>query len=94
MAAMLTSVMSDSDRVGYFIEECRKHGIRILPPDINRSGLSFSVEANAIRFGLAGVKNVGEGAIDSILKGRADGILNPWSISANGLICGWSINGS
>ena len=73
MAAMLTSVMSDSDRVGYFIEECRKHGIRILPPDINRSGLSFSVEANAIRFGLAGVKNVGEGAIDSILKGRAEG---------------------
>ena len=73
MAAMLTSIMSDSDRVGYFIEECRKQGIKILPPDINRSGLSFSVESKAIRFGLAGVKNVGEGAIESILKGRADG---------------------
>lgn len=73
MAAMLTSVMGDSDRVGYFIEECRKHGIKILPPDINRSGLSFSVEAASIRFGLAGVKNVGEGAIESILKARGDG---------------------
>ena len=73
MAAMLTSVMNDSDRVGYFIEECRKQGIKVLPPDINRSGLNFSVEENAIRFGLAGVKNVGEGAIESILQARADG---------------------
>ncbi|HWR31543.1 MAG TPA: DNA polymerase III subunit alpha, partial [Negativicutes bacterium] len=73
MAAMLTSVMGDSGRVGYFIEECRKHGIKILPPDVNRSALSFSVEESAIRFGLAGVKNVGEGAIDSILKARSEG---------------------
>ena len=72
MAAMLTSVMGDSDRVGYFIEECRKQGIKILPPDINRSGLNFSVEKSSIRFGLAGVKNVGEGAIESILKARGD----------------------
>ena len=73
MAAMLTSVMGTSDRVGYFIEECRKHGIKILPPDINRSELSFSVEKSAIRFGLAGVKNVGDGAIDSIINARKDG---------------------
>ncbi|MBP2665170.1 MAG: dnaE [Firmicutes bacterium] len=73
MAAMLTSVMGDSGRVGYFIEECRKQGIKILPPDINRSGLSFSVEAASVRFGLAGVKNVGDGAIESILKARQDG---------------------
>lgn len=73
MAAMLTSVMSDNDRVGYFIEECRKHGISILPPDLNRSGLNFSVENSAIRFGLAGVKNVGEGAIESIIKARQEG---------------------
>ena len=73
MAAMLTSIMSDSDKVGYYIEECRKHAIAILPPDINRSSLSFSVEGSAIRFGLAGVKNVGEGAIESIIKARADG---------------------
>ena len=73
MAAMLTSVMSDSGRIGYFIEECRKQGIKILPPDINRSGLSFSVENGAIRFGLAAVKNVGEGAIESILKARSSG---------------------
>ena len=73
MAAMLTSVMGESDRVGYFIEECRKHGIKILPPNINRSGLSFSVEDSAIRFGLAGVKNVGEGAIESIVSARKNG---------------------
>lgn len=73
MAAMLTSVMGESDRVGYFIEECRKNGIKILPPDINRSKLSFSVEDSSIRFGLAGVKNVGEGAIESIVKARNQG---------------------
>ena len=70
LAATLTSVMNDSDKIGYFIEECRKHGIAILPPDINRSSLSFSVENGAIRFGLAAVKNVGEGAIESILQAR------------------------
>ena len=73
MAAMLSSVMGESDRVGYFIEECRKHGIKILPPDVNRSSLSFSVEESAIRFGLAGVKNVGEGAIESIVAARSAG---------------------
>jgi DNA polymerase-3 subunit alpha len=73
MAAMLTSVMGESDRVGYFIEECRKQGIKILPPNINRSSLSFSVEDSAIRFGLAGVKNVGEGAIESIITARTQG---------------------
>lgn len=72
MAATLTSVMSDSDKIGYFIEECRKQSIAILPPDINRSSLSFSVEAGAIRFGLAAVKNVGEGAIESILQARGN----------------------
>lgn len=70
MAAMLSSVMGTSDKVGYYIEYCRHQGIQVLPPDINASKASFSVDKEAIRFGMAAVKNVGENAIDSIIKAR------------------------
>jgi len=70
MAALLTSVMGTSDKVGYYIEECRKMGIDVLPPDINASQAQFSVDKQAIRFGLAGVKNVGENAIDALISAR------------------------
>ncbi|WIW71708.1 DNA polymerase III subunit alpha [Anaerosinus gibii] len=70
MAAMLSSVMGTSDKVGYYIEYCRHQGIQVLPPDINASKASFSVDREAIRFGMAAVKNVGENAIESIIKAR------------------------
>ncbi|MBI4226165.1 DNA polymerase III subunit alpha [Candidatus Roizmanbacteria bacterium] len=54
------------------IEECRKMDIPVLPPDINRSRLSFSIESDAIRFGLSAIKNVGQAAIDSILTARKE----------------------
>ncbi len=72
MAALLTSVMKDNtDKVAAYIEECRRLGIEVLPPDVNESRESFTVAANKIRFGLAAVKNVGMGAVESIIRARA-----------------------
>lgn len=71
-AALLSSVMGDNDKVGLYIEECRRHGIAVLPPDVNASRSGFTVVPEGISFGLAAVKNVGEGAIDAILKARAE----------------------
>ena len=72
MAALLTSEMGNTDKmVGYFTE-CRELSIPILPPDVNESSKNFTVVDNGIRFGLAAIKNVGGGAVDSILASRAD----------------------
>ena len=73
MAALMNSVAGNSDKVGYYIQTCRKRGIRVLPPDVNRSQEKFSVEDGAIRFGFAGVKNLGHGAIQAIVSERAAG---------------------
>ncbi len=70
MAALLTSEMHSSDGVVKYISECKSHHISILPPDINESRKEFVVSGPDIRFGLAAVKNVGEGAIESILEYR------------------------
>ena len=72
MAAMLNSVSSDSTKVAYYINYCRKNGIRIAPPDVNKSQEKFSVEDGMIRFGLNAVKNVGHNAVCAILEARAD----------------------
>jgi DNA polymerase-3 subunit alpha len=73
MAALLTSVMGNSDKIGLYIEECRSLGLKILKPDVNRSVASFSPEQDGIRFGLMGIKNVGGGAIERIIAGRQSG---------------------
>jgi DNA polymerase-3 subunit alpha len=73
MAALLTSVMGNSDKIGLYIEECRSLGLTILKPDVNRSVISFSPEPDGIRFGLLGIKNVGGGAIEKIIAGRQTG---------------------
>ena len=70
MAALLTSIMGANDKVGFYIEECRRMGIPVLAPDINSSQASFSVDGDGIRFGLAGVKNVGENAIEALIEAR------------------------
>lgn len=70
MAALLTSVMESSDRVPFYIAECQRMGISVLPPDINESRENFIVVDGNIRFGLAAVKNVGKGAIQAILLAR------------------------
>lgn len=74
MAALLTSVMDSADRVAFYIAECRRMGIAVLTPDVNESFESFTVANGSIRFGLAAMKNVGKGAMQSIIEVRkADG---------------------
>jgi DNA polymerase-3 subunit alpha len=70
MAALLTSVTGSTDDVVKYINECREMGIPVEPPDINVSDANFTPHGEAIRFGLAAVKNVGHNAIDSIVAGR------------------------
>ena len=70
MAALLSCVMTNSDKIVQYINECRDLGIRILPPDVNESRQDFTVVDKGIRFGLAAIKNVGEGAIESIRQSR------------------------
>ncbi len=66
MAALMTSEMSNSDRIMIFLEECRRMGIKVLPPDVNESKTHFTVVDDSIRFGLLAVKNVGEAAADAV----------------------------
>ncbi len=73
MAALLTSEVNNTDAVVRHISECREHELKVLPPDINLSEREFTVKEEAIRFGLAAVKNVGEGAVEAILAARAEG---------------------
>ena len=74
MAAMLNSEMSSSDNVAKYIQECREMGIQVLPPDINRSQWLFTVDGDSqdgnVRFGLGGIKGIGEAAVDAVLTTR------------------------
>ncbi len=72
MAALLTSEVQNTDKIIRYIAECREMSISILPPDINESHRNFSVCGTQIRFGLAAVKNVGDAAIEIILKEREE----------------------
>lgn len=71
MTALLTSVLSNSDRVALYIEECRRMGIEVLPPDVNESDHSFTIVGDRIRFGLGAIKNVGQHAVEAIIAERA-----------------------
>jgi len=70
MAALLTSEMGNTDKITTYINECRRMGIRVLPPDVNESELQFTVKGGDIRCGLATVKNAGREAIRSIINAR------------------------
>jgi DNA polymerase-3 subunit alpha len=69
-AALLTIEAQNTDKLAVYLQECRDRGIPVLPPDINKSQLAFTVTPEGVRFGLTAVKNVGEGAIASILAVR------------------------
>ncbi len=77
MAALLTSERANTDRMVSYIGECRAMGIEVLPPDVNESDIYFGViprdDSDAIRFGLAAIKNVGEGAVEAVLEMRRRG---------------------
>src|ERR1700686_1000074 len=73
MAALLSSEIGDTDKVVQYINEARELELEVLPPDVNESGFKFTVVGERrIRFGLGAIKNVGAGAITSILAGRSD----------------------
>ncbi len=72
MAALLTSEIGKTDALVRYIHETRGMGIRVLPPDVQESGLYFTPVGEAIRFGLAAVKNVGEGTVQGILASREE----------------------
>ena len=70
MAALMTSVLDSSAKVAGYIAACKEMNISVLPPDINHSDAYFSVDGNAIRFGLAAVKNIGRGLIAAVVQER------------------------
>jgi DNA polymerase III subunit alpha len=83
MAALLTSERANTEKMVQYIEECRQMGLLVLPPDLNQSDMHFTVvppagtsgeqaarSAREIRFGLAAIKNVGEGAVEAVLRAR------------------------
>jgi DNA polymerase III subunit alpha len=70
MTALLSSVSGEKDKVQAYIAECQSINIDILPPDINVSGLDFTADGPAIRFGMSGVRNVGEAAVENIVAER------------------------
>ncbi|MGQ9756850.1 MAG: DNA polymerase III subunit alpha [Actinomycetota bacterium] len=73
MAALLSSVAGNKDKVQVFVNECRKMGIRVLPPDINESNKDFTPVEEGIRFGLAAVRNLGEAPAERIIAERSRG---------------------
>ena len=74
MTALLSVTQGDTDKVAFYVADCRRMGIAVLPPDINASLWGFAIqdlpEGAAIRFGLGAIKNVGQGAVEAILAGR------------------------
>ncbi len=73
MTSVLTAFRDNAEKVAAAVAECRRLGIDVRTPDVHRSHLGFTVEDEAIRFGLLAVKNVGEGAIESIIRAREEG---------------------
>jgi len=70
MAALLTSVRDDKDKSALYLSECRRMGIKVLSPDVNESDAQYTPRGVDIRFGLAAIRNVGEGVVESIRKSR------------------------
>ena len=73
MAALMTSVLDSASKISGYIAECKELGIPVLPPDINHSEDQFTVDGNAIRFGLGAVKNVGHGLVRAMCAKREEG---------------------
>jgi len=72
MAALLTSVRDDKDKSALYLNECRRMGIKVLPPDVNDSNGEYTPKGTDIRFGLAAIRNVGENVVASISRNRAE----------------------
>jgi DNA polymerase-3 subunit alpha len=72
MAALLTSVGDSKDKLAVYLNECRRMGIQVLPPDVNQSISGFAAVGNDIRFGLNAIRNVGKNVVDAIVEARAE----------------------
>lgn len=72
MAALMTSVKGDAKQISKYIRNCKEMGISVLPPDVNQSEKQFSVFDGAVRFGLMGIKSVGDAVIDEIIRARQE----------------------
>jgi DNA polymerase III subunit alpha len=72
MAALLTSVGTNKDKMAVYLAETRRMGVKVLPPDVNESRLRFAAVGDDIRFGLGAVRNVGENVVEAIIKARAE----------------------
>jgi DNA polymerase-3 subunit alpha len=72
MAALLTSVGDNKDKSAVYLSECRRAGIKVLPPDVNESDLRFSAAGTDIRFGLGAIRNVGGPVVEKIIKTRKE----------------------
>jgi DNA polymerase-3 subunit alpha len=73
MAANLTSYMGKTDTIVKYVAACNRAGIQVLPPDVNSSGKEFTAVGDTIRFGLAGIRGVGEGVVETIVAAREEG---------------------
>ncbi len=72
MAALLTSVRDDKDKSALYLGECRRMGIKVLPPDVNESVANFAAVGTDIRFGLAAIRNVGRNVVDAVCAAREE----------------------
>jgi DNA polymerase-3 subunit alpha len=72
MAALLTSVKNDKDKMAVYLNECRRMKIQVLPPDVNESSANFTAVGNDIRFGLTAVRNVGSNVVEQIIEARTE----------------------
>ncbi len=72
MAALLTSILDNSDKVSEYIAECSDNGIKLLPPDVNESDADFTVSGENLRFGLVAIKGVGRGVVASLMREREE----------------------
>jgi DNA polymerase III subunit alpha len=77
MAALLTSVGTNKDKMALYLAESRRMGVKVLPPDVNQSQLRFAAVGDDIRFGMGAVRNVGENVVEGIVRTRAD--LGPYT---------------
>ncbi len=72
MAALLTSVGDSKDKLAIYLNECRRMGIQVLPPDVNQSYVNFTAVGEDIRFGLGAIRNVGENVVEGIRQAREE----------------------
>lgn len=73
LSSLLSGELNDTDKIAQYLGEAREMGVEVLPPHVNRSGATFTVQGNSIRYALSAIKNVGESASKNIVEQRGEG---------------------